>query len=122
MLLKVYFSKAIFFVSFIIIFFSIFSPYQYVSDIGLDSSWQNSYNYFFEHSLNFGPNVAFTYGPLAFIYLKAFSPDLYWWKILFSAGLAVIVCLIYWLIKQRSNTFIGLLFALSLILSTGYDS
>ncbi|HEY4302746.1 MAG TPA: hypothetical protein VGM73_17890 [Candidatus Didemnitutus sp.] len=40
---------------------------------GLDASWRMSLGYFFQHGLQFGRDVVFTYGPLGFLMGKTYS-------------------------------------------------
>jgi hypothetical protein len=40
---------------------------------GLDASWRMALGYFFEHGLQFGREVVFTYGPLGFLMGKTYS-------------------------------------------------
>ena len=65
---------------------------------GEDSSWGAVLTYAREKNLQFGTDVAFTYGPLGFLALPYFSPDNVWWSSIVNAALcgcvAAAVCLL----------------------------
>jgi len=56
----------------------------------LDPSWRMALGYFFEHNMQFGHDVVFTYGPLGFIMGKTFSGIQFWSLIAGQLTLAVI--------------------------------
>lgn len=49
----------------------------------LDGSWGSVLQDAARHSLQFGPEVVFTYGPLGFLQVQTFTPDLFWWTVVF---------------------------------------
>ncbi|WP_338552552.1 hypothetical protein [Paenibacillus sp. KS-LC4] len=112
----------VFFLVLIVLFCSIINTSQFISDGNLDPSWQNSYNYFHIMSMQFGSNIAFTYGPLAYLYVQAFSPELYWDKIIFSLILALAVCLIMLIVRRKFGLISFLVLSCSFIICRGYDS
>ena len=56
----------------------------------LDPSWRMALGYFFENNMQFGRDVAFTYGPLGFIMGKTFSGLQFWSLIAGQLTLAII--------------------------------
>lgn len=57
---------------------------------GLDPSWRMALGYIFEHGLQFGRDVVFTYGPLGFIMSKTFSGIQFWPLIAGQLAMAII--------------------------------
>src|SRR5476651_2326456 len=57
---------------------------------GLDPSWRMALGYMFEHGMQFGRDVVFTYGPLGFIMSKTFSGIQFWSLIAGQLTLAII--------------------------------
>lgn len=56
--------------------------------IGLDPSWGQALHVAFERGLQFGTDLAFTYGPLGFIYPRMYWPGLVWVTLAFWLLLA----------------------------------
>ena len=57
---------------------------------GLDPSWRMALGYFFDHGMQFGRDVVFTYGPLGFVMAKTFSGIQFWSLIAGQLTLAII--------------------------------
>ncbi len=55
--------------------------YPYAPGTGLDPSWRMALGYFYEHGVQFGRDVIFTYGPLGFVMGKTYS-GLQWWSLI----------------------------------------
>src|SRR4051794_13965709 len=64
---------------------------------GLDPSWNAVLVYAHEQGLQFGKEIAFTYGPLGFLSIECFSPHTAFVRILFEVllggGVAAGLCL-----------------------------
>jgi hypothetical protein len=106
----------------VIVFCYTISPFQYIANESLDPSWSNSYNYFFDNHFQFGNQIAFTYGPLAFLYVKAFDPNLYWAKLLFTTVLALITCTGLFYVKRNINFSSSIILSIGLIICSQHDS
>lgn len=50
----------------------------------LDGSWGSVLLDAARHSRQFGTDVVFTYGPLGFLQVPTFTPDLFWWAVAFQ--------------------------------------
>src|ERR1019366_8042506 len=57
---------------------------------GLDPSWRMALGYMFEHGMQFGRDVIFTYGPLGFIMSDTFCGVQFWSLIAGQLALAII--------------------------------
>lgn len=57
---------------------------------GLDPSWRMALGYMFDHGMQFGRDVVFTYGPLGFVMSNTFSGLLFWSLISGQVALAII--------------------------------
>lgn len=57
---------------------------------GLDPSWRMALGYMYEHGMQFGRDVIFTYGPLGFVMSKTFSGIQFWSLIAGQLVLAII--------------------------------
>ncbi len=93
-----------------------------MTDENLDASWQNSYNYFYKHSFQFGSQLIFTYGPLAFFYIKAYDPALYAPKLLFTLFLAILSCISLVIIRRYYGLLSATILAIGLVICSGFDS
>src|SRR6185295_12222702 len=56
---------------------------------GLDPSWRMALGYMFDHGMQFGRDVVFTYGPLGFIMSNTFSGVQFWSLIAGQLALAI---------------------------------
>ena len=68
---------------------------------GLDPSWRMALGYLFEHGMQFGRDVVFTYGPLGFVMAKTFSGIQFWSLIAGQLTLAIISATV--IIRQGSR-------------------
>jgi hypothetical protein len=72
---------------------------------GLDDSWGGVLIFAHEHGLQFGRDIAFTYGPLGIFSVSAFSPAMAWprmiFEVLLSCGVAAGLCLLAWRMTLR---------------------
>ncbi len=69
-------------------FFCILPLPMATAGIGLDPSWHQALHVAFERGLQFGTELAFTYGPLGFIYPRMYWPGLVWVTLAFWLLLA----------------------------------
>lgn len=69
-------------------FFCVLPLPMATAGIGLDPSWGQALHVAFERSLQFGTDLAFTYGPLGFIYPRMYWPGLAWVTLAFWLLLA----------------------------------
>jgi hypothetical protein len=60
----------------------------------LDPSWRMALGYFYEHGMQYGRDVVFSYGPLGFVMGKTYSGVQWWPLIIGQLGLAVISALV----------------------------
>ncbi|MGO9450826.1 MAG: hypothetical protein ACLQDV_07230 [Candidatus Binataceae bacterium] len=60
-----------------------------------DDSWKQTLTYAFESRFQFGPDLAFTYGPLGFIQNDEYSPASYLWLVAIRAPVLVLLGLFY---------------------------
>src|SRR3954452_14056709 len=67
---------------------------------GLDESWSAVLIHAHDHGLQFGQDVAFTYGPLGFLTVSTFSAPVMWLRmahdLLLGYGVALGICLVAW--------------------------
>src|SRR5690242_6570996 len=67
---------------------------------GLAESWSAVLIHAHDHGLQFGQDVAFTYGPLGFLTVSTFSAPVMWLRmvhdLLLCYGVAVGICLVAW--------------------------
>lgn len=95
---------------------------QWVSNYDLDPSWQNSYNQFAHTSLQYGSDIIFTYGPLAWWSLYAFDSQLYWGKVAYHIFLSLYICFIMFLFYINYRKFPLFLFLLGIVFFRLNDS
>lgn len=112
----------LFFCLLVVTFISLFSPEQRVVSTTLDSSWLNAYNYFAHTSMRFGTDVVFTYGPLSWLQLSAYDPDLYWSKVLFKVFIASYACAVIYLLRKQAGRLPAVLAAAGFIFSASHQS
>ena len=74
---------------YIVLVASIFN-FPLMPSSGLDPSWRMALGYLFEHGMQFGHDVVFTYGPLGFVMAKTFSGIQFWNLISGQLALAII--------------------------------
>lgn len=72
---------------------------EVAKELGLDSSWQLAYPYFFQRGLQAGVDYIFTYGPLGFLEQGAYSApaffqQFYFWGVLVRGLLAIALVLV----------------------------
>src|SRR5512145_2592476 len=69
--------------------------YPSYPSFGLDASWAIALGQFFNDGLQFGPDVAFTLGPLGFLYSNMYSGSQFWslivWQVSAAAVFAIII-------------------------------
>ncbi|MEO6875655.1 MAG: glycosyltransferase family 87 protein [Opitutaceae bacterium] len=71
---------------------------------GLDPSWRMVLGYIYEHGMQFGKDVIFTYGPLGFVMGKTFSGLQFWSLIIWQLVLAFIAAtVIFWQGRRLSG-------------------
>lgn len=105
-----------------LLFFLVFSADFYITDTSLGPSWQNAYNYFAKSDIAFGREVAFTYGPLSWLALKAFDTELFWGKTSFWLAMAAVSVVLLYLLRRASGTLAAALVFLGLVLALKLDS
>ncbi len=73
---------------------------QRILTVGIDDSWGGVLIYAHEKGLQFGRDIAFTYGPLGILSVSGFSPAMAWPRIFFEVvlcyGVAAGFCLLAW--------------------------
>src|ERR1017187_2730695 len=74
---------------YLVLVVSIFN-FPLMPSYGLDPSWRMALGYMFEHGMQFGHDVVFTYGPLGFVMSKTFSGIQFWSLIAGQLVLAII--------------------------------
>lgn len=72
-----------------VLFAGVFS-FPKLPELGLDPSWRMALGYMFEHGMQFGRDVIFTYGPLGFVMSNTFSGIQFWSLIAGQLVLAII--------------------------------
>ena len=89
----------------------------------VDSGWCAVLDYARQHGLQFGADLAFTYGPLGFLTMPCLSPRVAWVQIAFGAGLCFMIsasiCLVAW---RMGAVWRGSLLAVFIFLSANSDS
>jgi len=76
-----------------------------VIDTNLDPSWRAVLDYAYQHRLQFGTDVVFTYGPLGFLTVPDFLPDLAGLRMITSLVLSFVICLGVTLVAWRLALF-----------------
>src|SRR5436853_265832 len=88
-----------------------------------DSSWRAMLAYAYEHNLQFGPDIAFTFGPLGFLTIPGYSGIAVGLRMAVDVALCVIVsvgcCLVAWRLAWPRRV---LLLALFTILCSSLNS
>ena len=79
--------------------------YPYNPAVELDSSWRMACGYFFQHHIEFGKDIVFSYGPLGFIMGKTYS-GLQWGALI--AGQLFVAVLGAWVIIREGRRMQGL--------------
>jgi hypothetical protein len=79
---------------FLLLVITIFT-FPHKTSVDLDSSWRIALGRFFLDGLQFGPEVAFTYGPLGFLMGRTYSGLMFWgflaWQSVAAAGFALLI-------------------------------
>ncbi|MBI3887210.1 MAG: DUF2029 domain-containing protein [Opitutae bacterium] len=88
----------------------------------LDPSWRMALGYFFNHGMQFGRDVIFTYGPLGFLMGKTFS-GLQFWSLLVGQGVLAVIAatVILWQGRRLDGSSRIIYFAFFLLFGTTYE-
>lgn len=89
-----------------------------VTNIELDPSWINAYNYFFYKDLQYGNDIIYTYGPLGAFFLHGYDEGLFFVKIFCRCFLYIAVYSIIYHLMKKYNYKIGILFLIIFFFNT----
>jgi hypothetical protein len=92
--------------TFVVLWFSAIQMHLEPVFASLDSSWLGALSYFAVRRLQYGTEVIFTYGPLAYLGTGVYSGYLFWERVIWELGFkAVIAGFLCWVIGRLPRTW-----------------
>jgi hypothetical protein len=87
----------------------------------LDSSWIQTLTYAFQARLQYGPDLAFVYGPLGFVQLDEYSPTTYPWLLAIRAAVLVLLGFFYFRLLRPLPSIVGAALAVTIVTAATFS-
>jgi hypothetical protein len=86
-----------------------------------DSSWVQTLTYAFQARLQYGPDLAFVYGPLGFVQLDEYSPATFPWLLAIRAAVLLLLGFFYFRLLRPLPSAFGAMLAVTIVTAATFS-